>query len=160
MKDLDFDSVDVLAHILRRCLAMGYECGYTKAQKLLYCCYGAMLGLYGIRLTKEHPKCWQFGPVFPRAFNAHHKGRIKSNQCDPIANADEWLRFAIDETIDNFGKWTAGQLVDWSHKPGSPWSVSSSGGTDLYKNVDDFLIAADFKKIIKLNEGDPRPNGI
>ena len=32
MKDLDFDSIDVLAHILRRCLAMGYECGYTKAQ--------------------------------------------------------------------------------------------------------------------------------
>ena len=161
LKDLEFDSIDVLAHILRRCLAKGYDCGYTKAQKLLYCCYGSILGLYGVRLTIEHPKCWQLGPVFPRSYNAHKKGRINNNANDPIIDAPEWVSFVVDNAIDYFGSWTANQLVLWTHGIDTPWYVSSMGGADLYKDVNDNLIANYFKKITTLGKDDPRPeNGI
>lgn len=159
MKDLDYDSVTVVTHILRQCLARGYDCGYTKAQKLLYIAYGTILGLYGIRLTQEHPKCWQLGPVFPRAYNAHHKGRIKSDSPD-LSDAPEWVQFAVNGAVEHFGSWSAGELVEWTHKPGSPWAVSSIGGTNLYRDIDDSLIAADFKKIVTLGAGDPRPDGL
>lgn len=161
MQDLNFDSIDVLAYILHRCKNNGFNCGYTKGQKLLYCCYGVVLGLYGIRLTQEHPKCWQLGPVFPRAFKAHHKNRIKPDQYNLIfSNAPEWLKFAVDATIDNFGSWTAAQLVNLTHQKDSAWYISSLAGTTLYKDVNDLLIVADFKKNVTLNTGDPRPNGI
>ena len=73
MNDLNFDSIGVLAYIIKCCAKFNYFINYTKAQKLLYCCYGVILAQFNIRLTKEHPKAWQYGPVFPRAFNAQHK---------------------------------------------------------------------------------------
>lgn len=161
MHDFNFDSIDVLAYILYRCNTNGFACGYTKAQKLLYCCYGVVLGLYGVRLTKEHPKCWQLGPVFPRAFNAHHKNHIKTETgYQLISQSPEWLKFAIDATIDNFGTWTAGQLVELTHQKDSAWYISSLAGTTLYNDVNDMLIASDFKKTVSLSKDDPRPNGL
>lgn len=147
----EYDSIDVLAHILTKCSALGYDCGYTKAQKLLYCCYGVVLAVYNRRLTKEHPKCWQYGPAFPRAFNAHHKGKIefdkdpfiKFNLSDP---EDKEFLETIDSTIENFGKYTAGQLVEWSHRPSSPWAICSANGQNLYGNVADPVIREFFKE--------------
>lgn len=149
----EYDSVDVLAHILTKCAALGYDCGYTKAQKLLYCCYGVVLAVYNKRLTKEHPKCWQYGPAFPRAFNAHHKGRIDYTK-DPFTHVcslqDPLYDFVetIDSTIEYYGKYTAGQLVEWSHRPSSPWALCSANGQCLYGDVGDTVIRSFFRERI------------
>lgn len=144
MARFEYDSIGVLAHILKQCAALGYDCGYTKAQKLLYCCYGVVLAAYDARLTKEHPKAWQHGPAFPRAFNAHHKGRIDYSS-DPIIKNDAEFIETIDSTIATFGKYTASALVNWSHRPGSPWSLCSADGQTLYIDIADQVITEYFK---------------
>ena len=87
--------------------------------------------------------------------------RINNNTNDPIIDAPEWVSFVVDNAIDYFGSWTANQLVLWTHGIDTPWYVSSMGGADLYKDVNDNLIANYFKKITTLGKDDPRPeNGI
>lgn len=141
MNDLNFDSIGVLAYIIKCCAKFNYFINYTKAQKLLYCCYGVILAQFNIRLTKEHPKAWQYGPVFPRAFNAQHKNKIDlakdpilSDQCPPE------VRYLVYETVRHFGSKSAETLSRWSHEAGSPWCIASDNGINLYKELDDNVI--------------------
>ena len=48
----------------------------TKAQRLLYCCYGAVLGKYNERLTDEHPRAWFYAPVFLKAHEAMKRNEL------------------------------------------------------------------------------------
>lgn len=130
--ETNFDSNDVMAYILGLCQEKGFAWNVTKAQKLLYCCYGTILAGFNQRLTEENPRAWQFGPVFPRTFNGIKKGRVVpgvdhgfSSRCNP-----DWLPL-INQTVDFFGKYSAIQLSQWSHKKGSPWYRATDGGREL-----------------------------
>lgn len=132
----DFDSNDVMAYILGVCDKEGISWNLTKAQKLLYCCYGAVLAAFNEKLTEENPQAWQYGPVFPRTFNGIKKHRIQpgidhgfSQNCNPA-----WLPL-INQTIKLFGKYTSSQLSTWSHRPGSPWDRATYGGTELLVQI-------------------------
>lgn len=146
MQDINLDSIKVLAYIIKKCAALGYDINYTKAQKLLYCCYGTVLGQFEIRLCKEHPKAWQYGPAFPRAFRAHHKNDIDFTD-DPISkeNFNKAVKYVIDETIKFFGNKSASFLSSWTHIKGSPWSICSNNGKHLYIDIDDEIIKQYFK---------------
>lgn len=146
MKELNYDSIDIAGYIINKCICLNYDTGYTKVQKLLYACYGVVLALFDARLTIEHPKAWQYGPAFPRAFSAQHKGKIdyKNLACIEEQLKKDQIKDAIDDTIAFFGKYTAVALVNWSHKPSSPWAASSNNGLDLFKNIPDELIKSYF----------------
>ena len=73
---MEFRSSIVMAYILMYCQDNNIVANRTKAQKLLYCCYGAILAEFNERLTDEHPKAWMYGPVFPRTFNDINKKRL------------------------------------------------------------------------------------
>lgn len=154
-----FDSNNVMAYILLKAEENNFFVNITKLQKLLYCCYGAVLAVYGWRLTEEHPAAWQYGPVFPRTFNGLKKQRIQlgedagfSQQCPREA-----LNL-IDQTIKYFGKYNAGQLSSWSHQPGSPWAIATNNGKIVPAPMDDFQIAHFFKNnVIKDDGRNPKP---
>lgn len=147
MSNLDFDSIGVLSYIIKKCAALGLEINFTKAQKLLYCCYGAVLGRFGIRLCKEHPRAWQYGPAFPRAYSAHRKNRVDFDRADPVTGdkCPAEVRALIDETISYFGRYTASALTNWTHSPGSPWSLCSNDGDSLYGCISDEIIKSYFQ---------------
>ena len=65
-----FDSLQVMAYIIKRCKQKGIYVNITKLQKLLYCCYGVVLAKFGVRLTDERPEAWQYGPVFPETLRS------------------------------------------------------------------------------------------
>lgn len=143
----EFDSKDVMAYILTKCEKDNIFVNLTKLEKLLYCCYGAVLAKFGSRLTSEHPEAWPYGPVFPQTFLAFHNGTIQagndngfSKQCPP-----DWL-VLINQVIKIFGRYRAGQLSEWSHKEGSPWYKASYGGSILQTPLDDFDICQYFKE--------------
>ena len=124
-----FDSNDVMAYILAVCEKSHIDWNMTKAQRLLYCCYGTVLAAFNERLTEEAPQAWKFGPVFPRTFNEIKKGGIIpgvdhgfSAECDP-----EWLPL-IELTVNTFGKFSSSQLSTWSHRRGSPWDKATNEG--------------------------------
>lgn len=58
------------------------------------------------------------------------------------------VKTAIDETIDLFGQYSAGALVNWTHEEGSPWYESTHGGKDLYGPIPDNLIKSYFSNLI------------
>lgn len=145
-----FDSKDVMAYILGVCREKGIDCNLTKAQKLLYCCYGIILAAFGDRLTEEAPQAWQYGPVFPRTFRGLKDGEIIpgkdggfSAKCD-----SRWLPL-IDQTIGSMGKFSASRLSAWSHLPGSPWAKASNGGRDLFVQIPGEYIRDYFSHVVK-----------
>lgn len=144
-----FDSNDVMAYILGLCQQKRMSWNVTKAQKLLYCCYGTILAGFGERLTDENPQAWQYGPVFPRTFNGIKNGRVIpgwdngfSKQCDP-----DWLPM-IDQTVSFFGRYMASQLSNWSHKSGSPWDRATAGGKELQVQIPNEFIREYFSKMV------------
>lgn len=145
-----FDSNDVMAHILGVCQKKGINWNATKAQKLLYCCYGIVLAAFDEKLTEETPKAWQYGPVFPRTFNGLRKNRIIPGEdhgfsvsCNP-----KWLSL-IDQTISTYGQFSASELSTWSHKPGSPWARATNGGRDLLVQIPSEYIKEYFEPMIQ-----------
>lgn len=149
----NFDSNDVMAYILGRCQQKGITWNVTKAQKLLYCCYGTVLAGFGQELTEERPQAWQYGPVFPRTFNGIKKNRIVpgldngfSKKCNP-----DWLPL-MDQTISFFGLYSASQLSAWSHKSGSPWDRATNGGTELLGQIPNEYIREYFSAMVNHGE--------
>lgn len=150
--ELEFDSNDVMAYIHAYCAKKNYYVNVTKLQKLLYCSYGTVLARFNERLTQEHPQAWEYGPVFPRTFNAIKKGTLSrfgrsfESACPP-----EVLSF-INETVDVFAIYSASALSNWTHKAGSPWDQASNGGENLYGPLDDLAISKYFAERVLSNE--------
>lgn len=126
---MEFKSTCAMAFVIATCNRERIPINRTKAQKLLYCCYGTMLAATGERLTDEHPRAWPFGPVFPRTFEAVNRKaltvemvRAVEEACDPevLAVLEKMLRF--------FGTYTSEQLARWSRKSGSPWAAADALG--------------------------------
>lgn len=155
----EFDSKDVMAYILTKCEEENIFVNLTKLEKLLYCCYGAVLAKFGSRLTTEHPEAWPYGPVFPQTFVAFRDGLItaESDNGFRIKCPPEWLAL-IDEVIKVFGQYKASQLSAWSHKKGSPWFNASCGGIAMKVPLDDFEVMQYFKKNVLEEQNEPTEN--
>lgn len=145
-----FDSNDVMSYILGVCQEKGYSWNVTKAQKLLYCCYGAILAGFGCRLTEEAPQAWQYGPVFPRTIKAIKRGVVFPKMDNTFSQncPKEWLSL-LQQTICYFGRYSATQLVKWTHRPDSPWSLATNNGKDLLVQIPATLIHAYFSRFVK-----------
>ena len=147
---MEFKSAIVMAYILYYCHTKDnpIEVSQTKAQMLLYCCYGTVLGKYNERLTDEHPRSWLYVPVFPKALKA-----VKE-KVTTVAMAREFERLCpedtlslVKETIDTFGKYTTKQLTNWASMKGSPYDKA-----DPLCALDDREIALFYKPYIRVVE--------
>ena len=145
---MEFKSSVVMAYIIYYCKRKPnpIEVTATKAQRLLYCCYGVVLGKSNERLTDEHPRAWFYAPVFPKVHEA-----IKRDELT-VGMAKEFERECpadtlslVNETIDTFGKYTPIQLRKWSSMKGSPYDKA-----DPLCALDDREIALFFKPYIKV----------
>lgn len=145
-----YDSNDVMSYLLGVCQDLGYSWNITKAQKILYCCYGSILAGFGRRLTEEAPQAWQYGPVFPRTIKAIKKGVVRPNIKNTFSKEcpKEWLPL-LRQTVEYFGKYSASQLSRWTHRPGSPWCLSTNNGEDLLGQIPASLIKDYFSKFVK-----------
>ena len=143
-----FDSRDVASYTAQRCIEEGYDYNNTKIQKLLYCAYGAVLAAKNIRLCDEHPKAWQYGPVFPKVFRIVSSGREIAQYSYKVRDVlPEDVKKLVDTSVRIFGKYNATALSRWSHKPDSPWDyVTEQDGFKWNNIIPDELIAQYFKK--------------
>ena len=132
---MEFRSSNVISFIIRFCQSeeTPIHVDRTKAQKLLYCCYGAVLAETNERLTDEHPKAWPYGPVLPRTFNDIKKGRLTVDMAREFEDQCPFeILDLIKRTIRTFGRYTATQLSNWSRMKGEATTSidteKSSGG--------------------------------
>ena len=109
------------------------KCGLTKIQKLVFCVYGAVLATSGERICKDHPKAWPHGPVFPRIYKytkRHADGIVEalmSHEENLTSILNERQKKIIDTTLNFFGRYNAGTLVNWTHDEDGPWFKSTNG---------------------------------
>lgn len=142
------DSLQALAYIVRYCRTNRIPLNITKLQKLMYCCYGTILGKFGLRLIDEYPAAWQYGPVFPEALRSVQFFGIPAFLDKETPEADALpaaARGLIAETLDSFGKHSSLRLSEWTQLKGSPWHLASDGGAVLYGRLSDENIARYFR---------------
>lgn len=117
-----------------------------KLQKMIYLTYADYLTKTGERLFKDPIISMPYGPVILTVYdNYKSNGRDEITQEQdketdiqlegitiPIALAkmlkadnDQAILASLKDTLDQFGDKTAGQLVDITHRDGSPWSQVS-----------------------------------
>ena len=138
----ELDSV-LLAKTLRHMAVIeGIELTQSQIQTILYIAYGVRLATKNERLTLEHPQMWQYGPVFPRAYN-----RIRKDAAD---GTDEYysLKIAhpnIFKYLENCFRryaWTKACVLTTPHlSEGTPWSQTRKSNPDRWGvRIEDELI--------------------
>jgi uncharacterized phage-associated protein len=143
-----YDSVSVAQYMRALALEDGLILGVTKVQKLLYILYAYFLVKYDRRIINEQPQAWQFGPVFP-----HTRSKIdyffKPAEHDfAFLKSDKDLEQALREIIQECGNLDAGNLIDWSHEPYSPWDQIVQDNQKNYgKKIPNDLIKKYFIKL-------------
>jgi uncharacterized phage-associated protein len=144
---VEYFSLNVASHIANLCKNNQFVYNNTKIQKLMYCAYGSVLVLCDKRLCDEHPRAWQYGPVFPRVFSFINKGKDILSLCPRLEAPAETLSI-INDAVNAFGKFTASSLSIWSHREGSPWDTVVNILEDPNAVIPDDLIKDYFKKYV------------
>lgn len=138
----ELDSV-LLAKTLRHMAVIeGIELTQSQIQTILYIAYGVRLATKNERLTLEHPQMWQYGPVFPRAYN-----RLRKDAAD---GTDEYYSLKsghpnIFKYLENCFRryaWTKACILSTPHlSEGTPWSETRKSNPDRWGvRIEDELI--------------------
>ena len=138
----ELDSV-ILAKSLRHMAVIeGIDLTQSQIQTILYIAYGVRLATKNERLTSEHPQMWQYGPVFPRAYN-----RLRKDSTD---GTDEYYSLKTDHPnifkyLENCFRryaWTKACILSTPHlSEGTPWYQTRKSNPDRWGvRIEDELI--------------------
>ncbi len=123
-----------------------------KLQKLIYIAHGWHLAMYDEDLVNdEYAEAWQFGPVFPSVYHEFKdlgsqpvRRRATDLDLDEDGNVtfaaplvkpnDERTTALLRRVWDVYGKFTAAQLIELTHAPGSPWDKAQRKDGGLRRN--------------------------
>lgn len=148
--------LDVAAYILSK-----IKCTHLSLEKLVYFAYADYLCEHSKRLFEDRIYAFTHGPVVDSVYKTYK--RSGSQYIKPLEfgidsdvqagikelparsrilfakDGAEKLR-SIDRTIQKYGSYSAGALVDITHRIGSPWSYVDS--SKAYQTISDELITA------------------
>ena len=155
-KGRTLSGLDVANYILSK-----IRCTHLSLEKLVYFAYADYLCEHSERLFEDKIYAFTHGPVVYSVYQTYK--RSGSQYVQPFEFGDdsdvqvgvkelparsrilfakdgaEKLR-SIDQTIQKYGRYTAGTLVDITHRSGSPWSHVDS--SKAYQPISDELIKA------------------
>lgn len=155
-KDRVLTGLDVATYILSK-----IKCTHLSLEKLVYFAYADYLCEHSERLFEDQIYAFTHGPVVDSVYETYK--RSGSQYVKPLEFGDdsdiqtgvkelparsrilfakdgaEKLR-SIDQTVQKYGKYSAGALVDLTHRAGSPWSYVNSARA--YQTISDELIMA------------------
>lgn len=106
-------------------------------QKLLYFAHALYLVERRVPLVSGYFEAWEYGPVHPAAYKAFRRWGsqpirepaeredLETGSRSPIALPTEPdVREHIERVMAQYGRLSAGQLVDISHAKGAPWDFA------------------------------------
>ena len=138
----ELDSVQLAKTLRHMAVIEGIALTQSQIQTILYIAYGVRLATKNERLTMEHPQMWQYGPVFPRAYNKLRK--------DAADGTDEYYSLKtghpnIFKYLENCFRryaWTKACILTSPHlSEGSPWSDTRRSNPDRWGvRIEDELI--------------------
>ena len=146
----EVDSVDFAIYLNQKASDLGIHTNVTKIQKWLYICYGIYFALHEKQLLTERPKAWDYGPAFPRV---HKRQKKNNNSLDNLTmniSSSELTKYdtVINATLENFGDWSASELVTWTHEKGKAWDKTFNLLEAKYAPMDNNDIFIDFRNIV------------
>ena len=96
-----------------------------KLQKLVYMAHGWKLGLFGQPLINEFVEAWQWGPVIRDLYADYVQyGASPIDVASAPPRLDEQSGKLLEKVWDTYGRYTAAQLSDLTHRKGTPWSLT------------------------------------
>jgi uncharacterized phage-associated protein len=127
-------------------------------QKLLFFAHAISLVERKTKLVSGYFEAWQYGPVHPTVYQAFKAAgpnmiNFRAESFDPVTRthkplerlSDSATRDICDRVIVQFGRLSAGRLVDITHAAGGPWdqvvSASKSGANIGLRISDEIIIA-------------------
>lgn len=150
-KDRVLSGLDVANYILSR-----IKCTHLSLEKLVYFAYADYLCAYSERLFEDKIYAFSYGPVINSIYSTYKKSGYE--YVEPIEDKDfsydvklmpakSKILFAkngfdklksIEKSIEKYGKYSASELVEITHRNGSPWSYVDS--SKPYQTITDELI--------------------
>lgn len=126
-----------------------------KLIKLVYFAHAWNLTLCKEPLISEQVEAWKYGPVIPSIYRYFKRfGNEAITELAPTNSAqtcklreDEITPKILDKVWDVYGNYTAIQLSNMTHEPGSPWrTIYDDLGGEIPSNypINDDLICAYF----------------
>lgn len=107
-----------------------------KLQKLVFFSQVVAMKMYGSPIHSNASLAWDFGPVVKELYDVVHRFSTKERKLFSLNDADFADAFKDAETINDadvlgvtravwnrFKGWTAYQLSNLTHRPGSPWAT-------------------------------------
>lgn len=156
------DELKVANGILGRCWDNDIEVTQLQLQKLAFIAHGWHLAVFGNPLVPGEPfRAWKFGPVLPSLYDEFREcgaqpiGRFgwmygedgpEEPFFHPLDDASETLDFVVAQ----YGKYNGPELVNLTHRPGTPWHDITHGGRSVGfdKTINDQLIKNHYKRLL------------
>lgn len=147
--------LDVATYILSK-----IKCTHLSLEKLVYLAYADYLCEYSERLFEDRIYAFAHGPVVDSVYETYKRSGsqyVKSLEFGVDRDVQTGVRelparsrilfakngaeklLSIDKTIEKYGKYAARELVEFTHRKGSPWSHVDS--TRAYQIISDELIS-------------------
>jgi uncharacterized phage-associated protein len=151
----------VANYFLELANSKGESLSPMKLQKLIYFAHGWHLALYNEPLINERVQAWKFGPVIPSVYHEFKRFGYSPITCTAFDDTDDGIELSRDDkrTIsllnriwDVYGKFTAIQLSNMTHDPGTPWQKTWQSGEGMPElRIDNEIIKNNFLAKTKKN---------
>ncbi len=127
----------------------------TKLHKLIYICDGLLLASNN-NIINENAHAWNYGPVYPKVHTWVLKNKPFNSDIVVPQNVTAFLEDIKAEeivmpVIKRMGRYTAGQLSNWSHRPGSPWEKALERNNGVMNGI---INKKDMKEYFSRQEND------
>ena len=114
-------------------MAEAHPLNMSQIQIILYISYGVWLASTGERLTSEHPQVWQFGPVFPRAYNKLRKdSESGQEEYESMKKSNPAIVEFLNSQFHRFGWMTASAASGPHVAAGTPWARTKKRNPDKW----------------------------
>jgi uncharacterized phage-associated protein len=118
-----YSAIDVAYVLIKQASKEGKRFSNLHLQKLVYVCHGLSLAYFDRPLILEDVHAWKHGPVVPSVyFNFKPYGSEAITAFSEDIQLDAESAEIVCSVVSTLGHFTAWQLVDLTHREGSPWS--------------------------------------
>jgi uncharacterized phage-associated protein len=162
-----YDARDVANFILDSADRRDLPVTNLALQKLLYFAHGWFFAMFEEPLIRNKFEAWQFGPVqrmLYDQFKSFKDGPItgtRATYIDPetgdqvyrVPDIDPNHAAIIEQVLDQYSGYSAGQLVEESHAEDGPWEYVWQQAEDVVfpgMRIPDSMILEHFKRLIPL----------
>lgn len=124
-----------------------------QAQKLTYIAHGISLGHRGVALLSDPVCAWRYGPVLPslyhllKHYGSHGITAPVSTQDFSVfgAEPDDYTNSLVRSVFETYGKYSAEQLSEFTHRTGTPWHQAMASGSTI---ISDHVISDYYKRLM------------